>query len=126
MGKQDHYAAAIGGLNYIRFNNDDSVNIKSIDLSKDNLDILSNSIVMFWTGVTRPSESVLKEQDENNINNSHILIKIRDQAKELSNLFLSEKFSINNFGNLINEGWKLKKQLASGVSNLDIDNYYNV
>ena len=126
MGKQDHYAAAIGGLNYIRFNNDDSVNIKSIDLSKENLDILSNSIVMFWTGVTRPSESVLKEQDENNINNSHILIKIRDQAKELSNLFLSEKFSINNFGNLINEGWKLKKQLASGVSNLDIDNYYNV
>jgi len=126
MGKQDHYAAALGGLNYIRFNNDDSVNIKSINLSNKSSNFFSKSVLMFWTGITRPSESVLKEQDENNINNSEILIKIRDQAEDLSNLFLSENFSIKEIGDLVNEGWRLKKELASGVSNPDIDNYYNL
>ena len=81
---------------------------------------------MFWTGVTRPSESVLKEQDENNIINSDILIKIRDQAEDLSNLFLSENFSIKKIGKLVNEGWRLKKELASNISNSDIDSYYNL
>ena len=126
MGKQDHYAAAIGGLNYLLFNNDDSVNIKPINISKNLSEIFSSSVLMFWTGVTRPSESVLKEQDENNIINSDILIKIRDQAEDLSNLFLSENFSIKKIGKLVNEGWRLKKELASNISNSDIDSYYNL
>ena len=79
---------------------------------------------MFWTGLTRPSESVLKEQDERNIENIDTLIEIRDQAKIMSKLLLKNEISIKKIGNLISEGWNKKKKLSSRVSNSIIDQYY--
>ena len=64
MGKQDHYAAAYGGINYIRFYDDETVTVRPVNMTAKNLKILSNSVAMFWTGLTRPSESILKEQDK--------------------------------------------------------------
>ena len=124
MGKQDHYAAAFGGLNYIRFNSDESVAIKPVHMSARNLKKLSESVVMFWTGITRPSESVLKEQDERNIENTKALITMRDQAERLSKLLIKSELSIKDLGSLMNEGWELKKTLASTISSNSIDNTY--
>jgi D-glycero-alpha-D-manno-heptose-7-phosphate kinase len=125
MGKQDHYAAAFGGLNYIRFNSDDSVTIEPIQMSAQNLKKLSESVIMFWTGITRPSESVLKEQDERNIENTKVLITMRDQASRLSKILVESDLSIRKLGTLMHEGWELKKTLSSAISNDLIDNSYN-
>lgn len=126
MGKQDHYAGAYGGLNYFRFNADGTVTVKPIIVSISVINDLFNSMISFWTGVVRPSESVLAEQDKNNIKNSENLLIMRQQAEELSNLLYSDNFSIERFGKTIHAGWQLKRQLASQVSNPGINRYYNI
>jgi len=65
MGKQDHYAAAYGGINYIRFYDNETVTIRPMNISQNNLKNFSESIVVFWTGLTRASESVLKDFNKN-------------------------------------------------------------
>ena len=126
IGKQDHYAAAFGGLNYILFDKDETVTIKPITSNVKNIETIFSSLLSFWTGVTRPAESILKEQDENNKVNSETLIKMRDQALELSKLIDSDKFSPTKFGALLHEGWLLKQTLASKISNSEINNAYSI
>lgn len=125
MGKQDHYAAAYGGINYIRFCDDETVTVRPLNMTTKNLKIFSNSITIFWTGLTRPSESVLKEQDENNRNNEDILKKMKDQALELSSILTEPELSIKNVGALLNQGWEYKKTLASKITNPSIDDWYD-
>jgi D-glycero-alpha-D-manno-heptose-7-phosphate kinase len=79
---------------------------------------------MFWTGLTRPSESILKEQNERNNDNATMLMIMRENAFELSRLLMKDKFPIQQVGKIIHDGWNLKKSLASGISNSMIDNCY--
>jgi len=125
MGKQDHYAAAYGGINYIRFYDDETVTVRPLNMTSNNLKKLSNSIAMFWTGVTRPSESVLSEQDGNNKLNKDVLDKMKNQALSLSKILTEVDLSISDIGSILNQGWEFKKTLASNISNRSIDNWYN-
>ena len=124
MGKQDHYAAAFEGLNYIRFYDDETVTVRPLNMAADKLRQFSDSILMFWTGVARPSESILTEQDKRNSENAQTLVKMRDQAHQLSDLLMSDKISIEKIGNLMYKAWEMKKKLASRISNSKIDRYY--
>ena len=124
MGKQDHYAAAYGGLNYIRFYDDESVTIRPIGLSKNNLEIFLSSILIFWTNITRPSESILKEQDDKNKKNVDTLNLMKNQALDFSKKLNTSIISIKEIGEMLNEGWELKKTLASNISNAEINNWY--
>jgi len=124
MGKQDHYAAAYGGVNYIRFYDDETVTIRHINLSSKNLNLFFDSIVLFWTGLTRGSESVLKEQNANSVDNTNGLTKMKNQALELSNILSCNEISIKRVGELLNQGWDYKKNLASNISNSSIDKWY--
>jgi len=124
IGKQDHYAAAYGGINYIRFYDDETVTVRPLNMVSKNLKKLSDSIAMFWTGLTRPSESILKEQNDNNKSNEDVLKKMKDQALELSNVLTKPEINIENIGVLLNQGWEYKKTLASKVSNPTIDRWY--
>ena len=126
VGKQDHYAGAFGGMNFFRFKHDNSVTIIPIQTSLNIISIIFNSMLSFWTGISRPSETVLKEQDENNSINSEVLLKIRDQSEELLGLLIENNFTIEKLGKLVHLGWQLKKQLASKVSNNKIDEYYEI
>jgi len=126
IGKQDHYAAAFGGLNYIRFDNNEAVTIKPITSNIKNIETIFSLLLSFWTGVTRPAESILKEQDENNKINSETLIEMRNQALELSKLIDSDSFSATKFGALLHEGWLLKQKLASKISNSEINKAYSI
>ena len=111
MGKQDHYAVVYGGLNYIRFNKDDSTSITPLS-EKANAKIFSN-LLTFWTGISRNSEDILKEQDNNTYNNNETLLELRNQADELLNIITSNQLSNNLFGKLLNKGWEFKKTLSN-------------
>ena len=125
VGKQDHYAAAFGGLNYIKFNHDESTKVKSINLSKKNKKYLENSMVVFWTGITRLSWKILRDQNLRYLENVISLNKIKNQTIELKRLFEEKKISINKIGNLINEGWEIKKTLSKNISNKFFDNVFS-
>ncbi len=121
-GKQDQYAAAYGGLNYIEFNPDDTVNINLIPITFDFKYSLEKRCMLFYTGVSRESTSVLSEQNQNTTRNHQILGEIRDLVDDFR-LCISNQ-TPKYIGKIIYDDWQLKKKLASKVSNTIIDNFY--
>jgi len=124
LGKQDHYAAVYGGLNIFKFEKNEKVSIKKINIKKENINKLFSSIIIFWTGITRSSEKILNNQKKNNKVNNSILLEMRDQVDHLGTLLENKEISLKEIGNLINNGWELKKRLSPLITNEKIDSVY--
>lgn len=127
IGKQDQYACACGGLNFIEFSKDGNVDIENLYLQSDAYRVLEKNLLMFYTGKTRSAGSILAEQKKNTeedikkINNLHKMVKL---AKELKAELL--KGNVDAMGDILHSGWLYKKELANGISNPDIDYYYDL
>ncbi len=126
MGKQDHYAAAYGGLNYFRFDADGSVTIRPISNSGKIIEMIFENMISFWTKMTRPSEKVLTEQNQKSQTNQETLIKMREQADLLLKNISNNSITMHRFGTMIHEGWEMKRSLASQISNTLIDECYAI
>lgn len=123
IGKQDQYAAAYGGLNYIQFNKDGTVEVDPILLDPETRKALESRVMAFFTGMTRDSSEILEEQEEKSEEEKkEILDQMRDQAEDLRDALRDG--DLTGFGDLLHEGWELKKQLATGITNPTIDEYY--
>lgn len=127
IGKQDQYACACGGLNFIEFQKDGVVDVEKLYLQTDAYRVLEKNLLMFYTGKTRAAGSILAEQkknttnDEAKINNLHKMVQL---SKDLKEELL--KGNINAMGEILHTGWMYKKELANGISNPDIDHYYEL
>lgn len=126
IGKQDQYAAAYGGLNLIEFLPDDTVRVEKIICLKETKEKLEENLLMMYTGITRSASNILETQSKNMISDAQktqIMQKmvwyVYDLKKELENNNLS------NFGKILHENWLLKKELAGGISNPQIDEWYD-
>jgi D-glycero-alpha-D-manno-heptose-7-phosphate kinase len=124
LGKQDHYAAVYGGLNIFKFDKNENVSIQRLNIKKENLNTFYSSILMFWTGMTRSSEKILNNQQQNNKVNNSFLLEMREQVDHLGKLLESKKISLKDIGKLISNGWDFKKRLSPLISNEKIDNVY--
>jgi len=125
IGKQDQYATAFGGMNYIRFNPDGSVHIDPIIFSLDARAELEKRLVLFYTGITRSASGILAEQRQNIVSDSRhfdTLCRMRDQADELRDSLA--RGNLGAIGTMMHEGWLLKKQMASGISSPHLDEIY--
>lgn len=122
IGKQDQYASAYGGINYIKFNSNESVDVKPIELSRDLETKLNNNLLMFNTGIDPQSSIVLNEQKRNIKDNYEVLSGVVKLSEILKN-YLSNS-DINYFGKLLHENWTFKKQFATKITNNIIDSYY--
>ena len=124
IGKQDQYAAAYGGLNFIRFHQDGEVSVSPIVMQPETYRKLQQNLVMFYTGDVRSANAILAEQKKN--------ISAEDKAANLRRMCaLAEEMKLaledndlSSFGRLLNDGWELKRTLASGISNPAIDEAY--
>ena len=125
IGKQDQYAAAFGGMNLFTFLADGRVTAQHQRVWRDHLAPLFDSMLMFWTGHQRDASSVLKEQSENTTQKLTRLRTMRGQAELLLGLLDEYPVDIEAFGQVLDEGWQLKRQLASGISNPLIDDWYD-
>lgn len=121
IGKQDHYASAVGGLNYIRFQCDHRVMIESQHVPR--MQELFDGLMMFWTAIQRDAATVLSEQREKTSVNRGTLLKMRGQAEELRNL-LWQGLDVESIGRVLDEGWRLKRGLASGITSAVLDGWY--
>ena len=124
IGKQDQYIAAYGGLRYFRFDADGDVDADPIAISSAARQRLCESLLLFYTGETRDSSSVLSEQRGNIAGKMRLLAEMRDQADELARLL--KLGAIASLGQTLREGWTRKKQLASGITNPRIDESYDL
>jgi D-glycero-alpha-D-manno-heptose-7-phosphate kinase len=79
---------------------------------------------MFWTGHQRDAGSVLSEQKANTGLKMESLLKMRNHAYELQSLTSNGHFDAEKFGQVLNQSWQLKRQLASTISNGLIDQWY--
>lgn len=124
IGKQDQYAAAFGGLNFIRFHPDGAVSVSPINMKGSSYRELERNLMMFYTGDTRSTNAILSEQKKNIGTQAKAdnLKKMCALAEDMRTAL--EQNKLNSFGDLLNEGWKLKRTLASGISNPAIDEAY--
>ena len=122
IGKQDQYAAAYGGFNYIQFNNDESVFVSPIICKKEKKERLNKKLLLFYTGIERISSHILEEQWGNIDNNNKFL----DKMVKLSGTFRESIINngSNSIGSLLHQGWEYKKRLASKITTTSIDKYY--
>ena len=126
IGKQDQYAAAFGGLNLLRFKPGGDVTVEPVRLRNGALSALFGQLLLFWTGHQRDTSSVLAEQKQNTGQKSTSLFKMREQARQLQNLLSNGHLDCAEFGQILDEGWKLKRCLASTISTDDIDRWYQL
>jgi D-glycero-alpha-D-manno-heptose-7-phosphate kinase len=124
IGKQDQYAAAFGGLNFFRFNPGGAVTVEPVRVSNHFLADLFKHVLLFWTGIQRDAGSVLAEQRRNIPDKIGYLQKIRGHAHELHTLAAGGKFEPEAFGKILDDSWRLKRQLAGAISSQQIDENY--
>ena len=111
IGKQDQYAAAFGGLNYIRFNADDSVSIESLPIRENTRDLIGQ-LFLVWTGVQRSADQVLFDQGTRaQQNTSTISAMVGDAATMRDKIRLGAE-TASSLGKALTSGWELKKSLG--------------
>jgi len=123
MGKQDHYAAAFGGMNEIRFMPDESTIVSPVVCHKDMREKFFGHLMAFYTFQTRDSHSILKEQTENTVNKMDVLKEMRDMVTPFRKV-LEESGSVEGLGRVLDIAWQRKKTLQGKISNSQIDTLY--
>jgi len=125
IGKQDDYIASFGGLNYIKFSKNNTT-VTPIKLKKSKSEELQNNLLLFFIGTTRKSSTVLSKQlkktknsDLDTLNSLH---KVNDLGKDL--LKSLKRSDLSKIGEILDEGWREKKNFTKQVSNPKIDKIY--
>ena len=123
-GWQDQIAASFGGLNRIDFN-ENGYNVKPIIISNKRKEELNNNLLMFFTGFTRFS-SEIQETNKKTASDDKIKIlkKMYEMVDKAEQILTDSKADLDDFGRLLDESWKLKKQTGGAVSTGEIDKLY--
>jgi len=121
IGRQDQYIAAYGNMRFIAFNNG-GIKLEKIPLSSEDRRRLNENLLLFYTGLATNSDAVLSEQKANMNDHLETLSEMKGLAFEAKNAILAGAF--DELGKLLDRSWKLKKQLASKISNSEIDEMY--
>lgn len=125
IGKQDQYAAAYGGLNYIRFHPDESVSVDPILCRAETLASLQDHILVFYTGRIRSASELLSEQKERTASDRRTRETLTQMVGLAADLKTElERNDLDAFGEILHTNWELKKSLVQGISDPEIDGWY--
>ena len=122
IGKQDQYIASFGGLEFITFNKDDTVHVDPVICSPDTRKEFNERLLLFYLGKGRESNVILSDQKEKSLGNADVLKRMKEHAHEIRRCL--QKDDVDSIGEILDETWKLKKTLAKGVSDKEIDAVY--
>jgi len=127
-GKQDQYAAAFGGFNYMEFFGQDKVIINPLRIKDKIMNELSRDIILYYTETSRESANIIKEQQKNvkeqNTRSIEAMHKLKEQAILMKEALLKE--DLDEIGRILNLGWLYKKQMAKGISTNFFEELYEV
>jgi D-glycero-alpha-D-manno-heptose-7-phosphate kinase len=119
IGKQDQYAAAYGGICDLHFGTGDRVVVDQLDLVPSIRRQVQDELLLFYTGTTRSADNILGEQKANIADRFTQLVQLRDLAGEAAEGL--REGDVDVLGAALNKSWAAKRELASGVSNSQID-----
>lgn len=125
IGKQDQYAAACGGLNFITFHKDDEVTVEKIVMNSEKKRQLERNLMMVYVGGEHSANAILKEQQkgfsqEDKFKTQKQMVQLAYQLKDSL-----ESNNIDDFGKFLHEGWLMKRSLSNGISNPYVDELYD-
>lgn len=123
-GWQDQYEAAYGGFRRINFRKGQPVQVQSIGVTADRLQELEKNLLLFYMGTESSAEQILQDQKKRAGENEKALLTMMQMVDHAEHI-LADDGSLTEFGDLLNESWQLKRSLASGVSNEQIDRAYD-
>jgi D-glycero-alpha-D-manno-heptose-7-phosphate kinase len=124
IGRQDQYAAAFGGLNYIRFNPDETVEVEPVPCRRETLEELERRTLLLFTGQTRSADGILEQQSNETASRRSILLQMRDLADEMRKTLAGEG-NLDEFAALLHAGWELKRSLGFGISFRQVEEWYD-
>lgn len=125
IGKQDQYAAAYGGLNYIQFNPDDSVHVEPIICKRETIQRIQAHTLVFYTGITRSASSLLRDQQRavaGDKKKQQAVQRMVELARQMRRELQANR--VSGFGEVLHEGWHLKKSLDANIATGRIDEWY--
>lgn len=130
-GKQDQYSATFGGFNYMEFYTNDKVIVNPLRVKQEYINELEHNLLLYYTGTTRSASKVSSKIIANQIKSIErkkektleAMHKLKEQTIMMKEALLTGK--IDKIGEILNFGWKYKKNLANEVSNPLIDKIYS-
>ena len=128
IGKQDQYIAAFGGVTAFRYHTDDQVEAGPLQISMDTLFDLEDNLLLFFTGFSRSAGEILKDQNTRTQTSDQDMLTNLHYVKELG--FRSqqalEQGKTDEFGEILHEHWEHKKKRSGGMSNPQINEWYEL
>jgi len=124
VGAQDQVSAAFGGLNRIDFCRDDSIDVKRILASPDRINDLENHLALYFTGFSRIASEIAQEQLRVTPIKKQELTSMVELVDEAESILSDPRRSMDDFGRLLHEGWKIKRSLTQRISSPSIDEIY--
>ncbi|MCR5831533.1 MAG: GHMP kinase [Lachnospiraceae bacterium] len=128
IGKQDQYIASYGGITCMNFHKDGYVWVDPLRISDETLYNLEDNLILFFTGFSRSAGNILKEQNDKSKEHNEDMLKNLDFVKDLGyqSKKALEKGDLDEFANIMNVHWEYKKKRSGGMSNPQIDEWYEL
>ncbi len=128
IGKQDEYASAFGGINFIKFNKNGTTEVEPLKIPREVRLRLETDVMLFFTGRTRESSKILRSQDKSTKDKTG---KVVDSLHAIKQVAYDVKKAIESgdlveFGRLLGHSWQTKKNLAQGITNPRIDRLMDI
>lgn len=126
-GKQDQYAAAFGGFNFMEFSSDDKVIVNPLRIKNETINELSNNLLLYYTNSSRNSGDIIVEQQKNvkaqKTKSIDAMHQLKQQAFEIKEAILKNK--LDDIGYILHTGWTYKKNMADGISTPLFEDIYS-
>jgi D-glycero-alpha-D-manno-heptose-7-phosphate kinase len=127
IGKQDQYIAAIGGITAFTFHPDGRVEYRPCNISEETLFNLEDNLLLFFTGYSRSASAILKDQNDKSRKHDQAMLDNLHYTKQLGfeSLAALESGNLDEFARLMDVHWQRKKARTSGMSNAQINAWYD-
>jgi D-glycero-alpha-D-manno-heptose-7-phosphate kinase len=128
IGKQDQYMAAFGGLTSLCIDRSGTVCAERLPLNAELVEELENNLLLFYTHETRDATAILSRQDESTKKKTGNVAEYLQEIKDIGLAIRDEivNGNLRRFGELMDVHWQTKKRLAEGISNPQIDSWYEL
>src|SRR4029077_16316769 len=124
VGSQDQVSAAYGGFNRINFNVDGSFEVRQLITAADRFALLQQHCALFFTGFSRTASEIAKEQIRVTHQRKRELEMMFQMVNEAEAILTSPNRTLEEFGNLLHESWKIKRTLTQNITNNNLDEIY--
>jgi D-glycero-alpha-D-manno-heptose-7-phosphate kinase len=127
IGKQDQYISAIGGITAFEFHKDGRVEFQPLEMSEDTRIAIEENLLLFFTGFSRSASDILKDQKTRSETNDSAMLDNLHFIKELARQshHALEIGDLDEFARLMDVHWQRKKARSKGMSNEQINAWYD-